>query len=140
MTVSSGLMTTQAPISGVEFCAAAFCGPNGRAKPTASPPLAAADVTMNERRFRFAMEFMIASPSRVRGHVNGFAHLLEGAAAAYVGDRNIDVVVSRFRLLVEERRDSHDHSALAVAALRNVVIDPRLLYLVQHAVLRQALD
>ena len=60
--MSSGLITTQAPISGVEVCAVAFSGPKGRAKPTANPPPAAADVMRNERRFRFATEFMIASP------------------------------------------------------------------------------
>ena len=52
-TVSSGLITTQAPSSGVAgACALADFGPpNGR--PSASPPPAAADAMTKERRFIF---------------------------------------------------------------------------------------
>src|SRR5262249_47724352 len=46
----------------------------------------------------------------------------------------------RFRLVLEQRRHRHDHPALAIAALRNVVIEPGLLHLVQRAVLRQPFD
>src|SRR5258705_7964213 len=78
----------------------------------------------------------MASSSRARsGGVDSLAHLLEGAAAADIGDRTIDVGVGRLRLVLEQRRDRHDHTALAVAALRDVVVDPGLLDLAQHAVL-----
>src|SRR5262249_52365474 len=40
----------------------------------------------------------------------------------------------------EQSRNRHDHAALAVAALRHVVVDPRLLHLVQLAVLGEPLD
>src|SRR6202050_3314575 len=76
----------------------------------------------------------MAAPSRVRRGVNGFAHLLEGAAPADIGDGVVDVGVGRLRIVLEQGRDRHDHAALAIAALRNVVIDPGLLNLVQDAV------
>src|SRR5262249_54618601 len=38
------------------------------------------------------------------------------------------------------RRYCHDHAALAIAALRHVVVDPGLLHLVQPASLGEALD
>src|SRR5262249_52885486 len=66
--------------------------------------------------------------------------LLEGAASANVGDGFVDVGVGRLRLVLEKRRDGHDHAALAVAALRNVVIDPGLLHPMHGAGRGQALD
>src|ERR1043166_7736341 len=68
------------------------------------------------------------------------AHLLEGPAPTDVGDRLVDVLVGRLRLLIEQRRDRHHHSPLAVAALRYVVRDPGLLHLGELAILREALD
>ena len=82
----------------------------------------------------------MASPSSVRGGVNRLAHLLEGAATADIGDGLVDVLVGRLRLLLEQRRDRHDHAALAIAALRNVVGDPGLLHLVQRAIAGEAFD
>ncbi|MEA2822205.1 MAG: isoquinoline 1-oxidoreductase subunit alpha, partial [Bradyrhizobium sp.] len=76
--------------------------------------------------------FMAAS-SNARGGVDRLAHLLEGAPAADVGDGLVDVLIGRLRLLLEQGRDRHDHSALAIAALRDVVIDPGLLHPVQRA-------
>src|SRR5262249_787495 len=40
----------------------------------------------------------------------------------------------------EQRRHRHDHAALAVAALRHVIVDPGLLHFAELAVLRDALD
>src|SRR5581483_3241764 len=82
---------------------------------------------------------MIASSS-VRGGVDRLAHLLEGAAAANVRYRVVDVLVGRLRLLLQKGRHRHDHAALAIAALGYVVGDPGLLHLVQGAVVRQSLD
>ena len=72
--------------------------------------------------------------------MNRRAHLHEGAAAADVGDRIVDVGVGRLRLVLEQRGHRHDHAALAIAALRHVVVDPGLLHLVQNAVRRQTFD
>src|SRR5262245_47676586 len=83
---------------------------------------------------------MVPSLRARRGGVDRLADLLEGATPADVGDGFVDVGVGRLRLLLEERRDGHDHAALAVAALRNVVVDPGLLYLVHGAGRREAFD
>ncbi len=91
------------------------------------------------RRSIFGLNVMFA-PSGLGGHVDRLAHLLEGAAAADVGDRGVDVGVGRLRFRLEERRHRHDHARLAIAALRHVVIDPRLLHLVQGLARGQALD
>ena len=68
------------------------------------------------------------------------AHLLEGAAAADVGDRGVDVGVGGLRLVLQQRRHRHDHARLAVAALRHVVLEPGLLHLVQRAAGGEAFD
>src|SRR5882672_3868848 len=137
LTVSSGAIATQTPISGEPSCARATAGPpKGMRRPRARPPPTAAEETMKERRV-----ILMACPlCRLRGGVDRFAHLLEGAAATDVGDRGVDVRVGRLRLLLQERRDGHDHARLTVAALRHVVLDPGLLHLVQRGALRQAFD
>src|SRR5918999_1038620 len=84
-TVSSGRITTQAVISGEPSAARTTCGPpKGSSRPSARPPLTAAEETMKVRRFMF-----MASSSGLGGGVDGFAHLLEGAAAADVGDGGV---------------------------------------------------
>jgi len=65
---------------------------------------------------------------------------LIGATAADIGDRVINIGVGRFWPILEQRHDGHDHSALAVTALRDIVIDPRLLDGVKRAVLGKSLD
>src|ERR1051325_10746716 len=138
-TVSSGRITTQTPTSGEPSAARTTFGPPGRSKPPAKPPPTAAVPITKERRLIFGTKFM--GPSlRVRGGVDRRAHLLEGAAPADVGDLAIDVGVGGLGLALEQLRDRHDHAALAVAALRHVVIDPGLLHLVQHAILGEAFD
>jgi hypothetical protein len=69
-----------------------------------------------------------------------FAHLLKGVAAANIGNDLINVTVSRSRCLLEQRRHSHDHPALAISALRDVILDPGLLDAVLDAIYRQPLD
>src|SRR5262249_38698212 len=61
-------------------------------------------------------------------------------APADIGDARVDLVVSRMRVLSEECGDRHDHSRLAVTALRHLVVDPRLLHAMQRAVLGEPLD
>src|SRR5580765_8233453 len=137
-TVSLGWITTQALISGEPSAARTTSGPpKGRRKPSARPPVAAAEPMMKERRFIF----MVSSSGRLlRDGMDRFAHLLEGAAAADVRDRGVDVRVGGLGLLLEQRLHRHDHSRLAVAALRHVVLDPGLLHLGELAALREAFD
>src|SRR5690349_15158534 len=140
-TVSSGRITTHAFTSGVLSAASAASRPNGMLKPSATPPATAVELTMNSRREScLVLSMVVSSGLRLRGAVDRFAHLLEGAAAADVGDRRVDVGVGRVRFLGEERRYRHDHSCLAVAALRHVVLEPRLLHLGEDALLCEALD
>src|SRR2546426_7958492 len=130
-TVSSGRMTTHAVISGEPSCARTTLAPNGIFRPRVSPaPTAAVPIT-NERRSIFGVLVIMALPLCLRRGVNGLAHLLERPAAADVGDPRVDVGVGGLRLVLQERRHRHDHSGLAVAALGHVVVDPRLLHLVQ---------
>src|SRR5438045_2433722 len=75
-----------------------------------------------------------------RSGVDRRSHLLEGAAAANIGDLLIDVSVGRLRPFLEKRRYRHDHTALAIAALRYVKLEPGFLYGVQIVVLGKALD
>src|SRR3954465_4802464 len=139
-TVSSGRITTQALTSGEPSAARTTAGPpNGISIPSARPAPTAAVPTTKARRFSVTCLF-IAAPSRVGGGVNGFTRLLEGAATADVGDRLVDVGIGRLRLLLEQRRNRHDHAALAIPALRDVLGDPGLLHLVQCAIGCQALD
>ena len=69
-----------------------------------------------------------------------YANLLIGAAAADIGDFAVDIGIRRHRVLLEQRGDRHDHAALAIAALRHVVVDPGLLNFVQDAVLGECFD
>src|SRR6195952_3015773 len=101
-TVSSGRMTTQALTSGEPSAARTTVGPpKGRSRPSARPAPAAAVPTTKARRFILGIWFMSAS-SGVRGGVNGFTRLLEGAATADVGDGLVDVGIGRLRLLLEQ--------------------------------------
>src|SRR5216683_3417072 len=132
-TVSSGRITTQALTSGEPSAARTTVGPpKGMSRPSARPVPTAAVPMTKVRRLSVGTWFMAAS-SNVRGRVDCLAHLLEGAAAANIGDGFVDVLVGRLRLLLEKRCHRHDHAALAIAALRHVVVDPGLLHLVQGA-------
>src|SRR5215471_753092 len=132
--VSSGRITTQTLTSGEPSAARTTVGPPlGRSSPIARPAPAAAVPMTKERRLSLTCLFMVSS-SGVRGGVDRLAHLLEGAAAADIGDGVVDVLVRGLRLILQERRHGHDHAGLAIAALRHVVGNPGLLYLVQGAV------
>ena len=82
----------------------------------------------------------MCAPLHVRYGMDRLADLLEGPATADVGDGVVDILIGRLRIVLQQRRDRHDHPALAIAALRNVIIDPGLLHLMQRAVGRQTLD
>src|SRR3954454_2781547 len=140
-TVSSGLITTHALTSGEPSAARTTSGPpNGMFIESASPPPAAALVARKARRFIFGTKFMTAPLCAGCGGVDRRAYLLEGATAADVGNRLVDVLVGRLRLFGEQGRHRHDHSALAVTALRHVIRYPGFLHLGELAVDRQAFD
>src|SRR6202158_924001 len=139
-TVSSGWITTQALTSGEPSAARTTpVPPKGISRPSARPAPAAAVPMTKARRLSLTCWFMAASSS-VRDGVNRLAYLLEGAAAADIGDGFVDVLVGRLRLVLEKGRHRHDHAALAIAALRDVVGDPGLLHLVQRALRRKPLN
>src|SRR4029450_2767748 len=129
--VLSGRITTQTLTSGEPSAARTTVGPpKGISRPMARPAPAAAGPITKLRRLSLGM----ASPSSVRGGVDRLADLLEGPASADIGDGLVDVLVGRLRLLLEKGCDGHDHAALAIAALWNVVGHPGLLHPVKRAV------
>src|SRR4029079_607478 len=140
-TVSSGRITTQALTSDDPSAARTTVGPpKGISMPTESPAPATAAVPMTKaRRLSVTCLFMTAA-SRVRCGMNCLADLLEGPASANIGDGLVDIRVGRLRLLLEERCNRHDHAALAIAALRDIVGDPGLLHLMQRAIGSETLD
>src|SRR5579863_7448345 len=139
-TVSSGRITTQAFTSGEPSAARTTVGPpKGMSRPSARPEPSAALPMTKARRLNVGMWFMMAS-SNVRDGVNRLAHLFEGAAAADIGDGVVDVLVGRLRLVLEKGGHRHDHAALAIPALRDIVGDPGLLNLMQGAIAGQPLN
>src|SRR6266436_794802 len=126
--VLSVLTTTQA-LTSVPAAVAASADPmNGSLNPSASPPPAAAELTMNLRRERLvvlplSVFFMVVSSGFLRhvsGHVHARADALVGAAAADVGHRRVDIGVARLRVFPDQSGGCHDLPRLAVAALRYV--------------------
>src|SRR5438874_1677827 len=71
--------------------------------------------------------------------VDGFSYSRVGAAATEVRDAAVDVGIGGFLILREQRGSRHHHAALAIAALRNFVLDPCLLDTMQ-ALLGESLD
>src|SRR5829696_1754817 len=140
--VSSGRITTQTLTSGEPSAARTTVGPpKGRSKPMARPAPAAAVPITKLRRLSLGVKCLfMSSPSSGRSGVDCLADLLEGPATADIGDGLVDILVGRLRLLLEKCCDRHDHAALAITALRNVVGDPGLLHLVQGAIAGEAFD
>src|SRR5689334_7767388 len=94
----------------------------------ARPPVAAAVPTMKLRRERARSFCCFMSRLLPAGcHVHRGTDALIGAAAADVGHGVVDVLIGRFRLLLQERRRGHDLPRLAVTALRDVECRPGLL-------------
>ena len=56
--------------------------------------------------------------------MNGCAHALVGAASAQIGHGFIDVGIGGFWFSFEEGCRCHEHAALAVAALGNLLCNP----------------
>jgi hypothetical protein len=76
----------------------------------------------------------------LRGGMDGFTHLFKGAAAANIAYRIVYIAVGRMRLVLEQSDYRHDYPALAIAALRNIMIDPGFLDAVQDAITSQSLN
>src|SRR5688572_19088354 len=136
-TRSSGWITSQwvtstgAPPART-WASAAPASENSRVR----PPPTAAEALRNSRRVVF-----MSSSSRLRAgeRVDRLLHASVGAAAAKIADRGVDLPVGRLGRLLQQRRHRHDHAGLAIAALRNLVLDPGLLHPVK-ALLPEPLD
>ena len=59
--------------------------------------------------------------------MNSGTHALVSAASAQVGHGFVDVGIGRLWFSGQERRRRHEHAALAVAALRDLLFNPGLL-------------
>src|SRR5882672_1972200 len=72
----------------------------------------------------------LVPPSRLDrgGAMDRLADFLVGPTATDIGHRLVDLGVGRRRGLLEQRYRSHDLARLAVAALRHLLFDPRLLH------------
>src|SRR4029450_4369815 len=76
--------------------------------------------------------------SNSRGLLNGRAAPLISAASADIARHGgVDVVIARLRRFLQQRRRRHDLAGLAVAALRHLQLQPRLL---QGRALRRLAD
>src|ERR1700710_912981 len=129
-TVSSGRITTQASNSGEPSAARTTAGPPKEMSRPSVSPAPTAVVPIPKARLLSLGEtcLFMTSPSSVRSGVNGLANLLEGSASADIGDGFVDILIGRLRLFLEQSRDRHDHAALAIATLRNVIGHPGLLH------------
>src|SRR5262252_3490082 len=134
-------MITHALISGPSSAACAISG-TGSSNPSTKAPPAAAVLASNERRSICPVAVMATSKSfsSAGRSVDSGTDALVGATAADIGDRVINIGVGRFWPILEQRHNGHDHSALAVSALRDIVINPRLVDGVERAVLGKSLD
>src|SRR5262249_18959108 len=117
-------------------------GRRGRARRARCPPPARRRRRRSPARNRVASAF-VTSPGcagRAGSSMDRLADSSVAPAAAHLPIHHlVGVGVARLRLLLEERAGRKDHPRLAVAALRDVLLDPGLLAAVR-AVARQALD
>src|SRR5258705_3364118 len=59
--------------------------------------------------------------------------LVGGTPTDVAGQRMVDVLIGRLRLLLEQRDGGHDLPRLAIAALNDIEIDPGFLYRLGHS-------
>src|SRR5262249_4045101 len=95
---------------------------------------------MSADRFVRWVSWQPPSLSSAGRSVDSGTDALVGATAADIGDRVIDIGIGRSWPILEQPHDGHNHSALAVSALRDIVIDPRLLDGLERAILGKSLD
>src|SRR5690349_4773621 len=134
-TLSSGLIRSQAFGAKVEGYAMPRRPPTGRWNPMTRPAPATVAVCRNSR----LVTSVGWATLRSRRTMDGGANALIGPAAANVRHGGVDIRVGRMRILGEQRSGRHDLARLAVAALRHVLLDPRLLHRLR-AILREAFD
>src|SRR5437763_1630414 len=68
------------------------------------------------------------SLQHLRGAMNRRADAHVGGAAADIGQLAVNVRIARIDMAAQQVGDRHDHAGLAIAALRNVELDPSLLH------------
>src|SRR6266850_940501 len=103
----------------------------GQARSTMSPPLTAAAALRKLRRLSRIARLLNGAVDR------GADALVRAAAADVARHRGVDVGVGWLRRRREQRRGGHDLSRLAVAALHDFEVEPRLL---QRFALRRLVD
>src|SRR6516162_5385707 len=133
-------MMTHALISGPSSAACAMSG-RGNSNPSTKAPPAAAVLARSKRRSICPVAVMTTSSFSSAGRsMDSGTDALVSATAADIGDRVINIGVGRFWPILQQRHDGHDHSALAVSTLRDIVVDPRLLNGVERAILGKSLN
>src|SRR5690606_13950535 len=131
-TVSSGLTTTQALSSLTPSAApAASSALAGTRKPSAKAPAAAAEPVRNTRRESVKCFVIPTSLEQFGCALDTSANSVVGAAAAAVRHFSVDVFVRWVRVVIQQSHCSHDLAGLAIATLRNVEFQPRLLHRVR---------
>src|SRR5258706_6212126 len=98
-----------------------------RVNPISMPPPSDAPALRNWRRVVMSAAFLVVH-HYTRRVLDSFADSRIGAAATDVpGHGGVDVAIGRVGLAGEQRCRRHDLARLAVAALRDLQLDPRLL-------------
>src|SRR5689334_5504722 len=106
-------------------------------QPSRSPPPAVASTVTKSRRDTAC----VVMSGSLRGVLDRGANTRVGPAAADVTrHRAVDVGVARMRVLREQRRRRHDLARLAVAALHDLEVEPRLLHLLAGRRFSNGLD
>src|SRR5689334_18423535 len=88
----------------------------------------------------FAMALPLARKPGRCGLYRFADSLVRSATAQVAAHRRVDIRVARVRILREQRDRRHDLSGLAIAALHDVLLDPRGLHRVGDAIAFQPLD
>src|SRR5215471_5713174 len=117
--------------------ASASHGPSGRRRLSMRPPPAAAPACRKPRRERpiaddarlgFARVMSAPFPVRLRGQLDRVANPhIRATATDIAGHRIVDVGIAGMRIAGEQRRRRHDLAGLAIAALNDLAVEPRLL-------------
>src|SRR5580692_5509955 len=111
-------------------CSGSFAARTGRWKasvnPTAAPPLRRP--RREGVRARFSIPYIAASLNFARGAFDRLADAHIGAAAANISShRGVDIGVIGLWRIRQQGRGRHDLAGLAIAALDDFEIEPRLL-------------
>src|SRR5215470_16717793 len=109
--------------------------------PTPTPPATAANPIRNVRRAIFPARLMFCVLSTWRQRSLQLPVCADRCATAQVGGhRAVDILVRRLGIGTQERSGRHDLPRLAVAALRDLMLDPCRLHRVHRLWRPQPLD